>query len=174
VSGFLKLIAVLNAGVWFGAALFATAVAAPAFLSEDMLKILPRSHAGAASQVVLERYFVLQYWCGSIALVHLLAEWLYTGKAFPRLGLYLTATLLGLALLGGLWVQPRLRRLHLEMYGVRSTPQQREAAGKSIRLWHGIASGLNFVAILGLGAYALQCSRASSAPRFVSANKFRG
>jgi hypothetical protein len=171
---FLRLIGITTAAIWFGAAIFLTLAVGPAFFSPDMLKILPRSHAGAAAQLVLERYFVLQYWCGGFALAHLVLEWLYAGKPFRRWVLYLVLGLLGLALAGGIGFQPKLQRLHLEIYGVRSTPQQRDQARKSFTVWHAVAQTVNIFVTLGLYVNLLQVTAFTAPGRFLSIGKFRG
>jgi hypothetical protein len=171
---FLRVIGVTNAAIWFGSAIFFTVAAGPAFFSEEMLRILPRSHAGAAAQVVLERYFVFHQWCGGIALVHLLTEWLYASKPLARWTLYLVLALFGLGLIGGHYFQPKLQKLHLEIYGMRATEPQREQARKSFKIWHGVAQTTNLFMALGLFAYLLHVTAAGNSSRFVSANKFRG
>lgn len=139
-----------------------------------MLKILPVSHSGAAAQVLLGGYFVLHYWCGGIALVHFLLEWLYAGKSLQRWIVYLIAGILALGLFGGLLIEPKLTRLHMEIYGIRSTPQQREQASRSFRVWKGAMHMANMAAILGLWVYVLETSNALTGARFVSTGKFRG
>jgi Domain of unknown function (DUF4149) len=174
VSFFLRLIGILNAAVWFGTAVFFAVAVWPGFFSAEMLRILPRSHSGAAAQVILERYFLLQYWCGGIALGHFVFEWLYAGKPLQRWIVYWVAGLLALELFGGLIVQPSLARLHLEFYGVRSTPRQREQAGKSFPFWQEILQVSNAVVVLGLGVYLWESTNATTGARFVGAAKLRG
>jgi len=174
VLTFLRLVGVTNAAIWFGAAIFLTFGVGPAFFSPGMLQILPRSHAGAAAQVILERYFVLHYCCAGIALAHLLAEWLYAGRPLRRWVLCLLLILFALSLSGGLGLQPRLKRLHLEIYGVRSTPQQSRQAAKSFRIWHAVAQTTNLFMTFGLLAYLIQVTSSPASPRFLAAGKFRG
>jgi hypothetical protein len=171
---FLRILGVTNAAIWFGAAVFFTVAIGPAFFSNQMLSILPRSHAGAAAQIVLEYYFSMHQWCGGIAVVHLIGEWLYASKPLRRWILYLVLALFGLGLLGGQVFQPKLKKLHLEMYGLRSTEQQRTQAKKSFDLWHGVAQTTNLLMALGLFAYLLQVTSPGVPSRFAAANKFRG
>lgn len=139
-----------------------------------MLKILPRSHSGAAAQVLLDRYFIVNYWCGGIALGHLLLEWLYAGKPLQRWTPYLVTGLLAVSLFSGLSAKPRLARLHLEIYGRRSTPQQREQAGKSYGAWRRAVRFCNVVLVLGVWVHLWEISRVGTTARFVPAGKFRG
>jgi hypothetical protein len=170
---FLRLVGVLNAAVWLGASVSLACAVAPAFFSSGMLRLLGLPHAGAAQLIVTKHSFALQAICGAIALSHLVAEWLYAGKPIHRGRTYLVTVLLGLALLGGL-LQPKLQRLHLEMYGLRSTPQQRARAGGAFRSWQAAIQATNVLTILGLAIYVWQVTSVGVAPRFVSATKFRG
>ena len=174
VSFFLRFIGITNAALWFGTAIFFTAFIWPAFDTPEMAKILPASHSGAVAQVVLERYDVLQYLCGAIALSHLLAEWLYAGRALRRWTLCLLAGLLAFSLFNGQMITPRLQRLHLDTYGIRSTPQQREQGRRSARLWNGALRVSNVFVSFGLWVYIWRLNRIESPARFVSAGKFRG
>jgi hypothetical protein len=170
---FLRLIGVLNAAVWLGAAVSFSSAVGPAFFSSAMLRLLSLPHAGAAQLIVAQHAFVLQSVCGAIALSHLVAEWLYAGKPIQRWPTFLVAGLLGLALFGAL-LQPKLQRLHLEMYGVRSTPQQRARAGAALRSWQAVVQAANVFMIVGLAIYVWRVNSVGIAPRFVRATKFRG
>ena len=65
-------------------------------------------YSGAIAQILIARYFHFQLACSIVAVLHLLAEWLYLGK-FPRkLQVGLLIGLCLAALLGGGWLQPRL------------------------------------------------------------------
>ncbi len=163
----------INAAVWLGAAVALACAVAPAFSSSAMIDLLRVPHAGAAQLIVARHGYALQAVCGAIALTHLVAEWLYAGKPIQRWPTYLVTGLFVVAVAGGL-VQPKLQRLHLEMYGVRSTPQQRVRAGDAFRSWHATVQAANVLMILGLAAYVCQVTSAGIAPRFVSATKFRG
>jgi hypothetical protein len=176
----LRLIGIINAAVWFGAAVFFMLVAAPALFSPEMKTLLGRPHAGAAAQIVVDRYFILNQVCGVIALLHLVTDWLYTGKPLQRYLLGLVGGLLALGLLGGQWLEPKLKGLHREMFVAGNsftrepvTPRQKEAE-KSFKLWHGVAQGLNLIAMGGLLVYLWRATDPTHAPRFFSANKFRG
>jgi len=167
VSFFLRLTGILNAAVWFGTAVFFAAAVWPGFGSAEMLRILPPSHSGAAAQVILERYYFLQYWCGGIALAHIVLECLYAGKSLQRWSVYLVTGLLSLGFFAGLVVEPKLAGRHLEYYGVRSTPQQREQAIKSLRILRGVVQVFNFVTIAGLGVYVWEITHAGAGPRSI-------
>ena len=165
MSFYLRLLGITNAALWFGATAFVVLGAGPAFSSPAMLQILPPSHSGAAAQVLVRHFSVLQYWCGGIALVQLLVSWLYTGTTWKRWSLYLVLGLFALGLLDGQIVQPRLQRMHLELYGRLSTPQQRENAALSSRRWQRAAQASHVAGMLGVWLYLLEISRAGALPR---------
>jgi hypothetical protein len=172
VIGALRFIGILNAAVWLGAAFFFTLSVGPSFFSPEMIQVLGRPHAGAAVQVVLKRYFMFQYCCAGIAILHLLIEWLYTGRPLQKLRMAMLVSLLLLSLLGGIWFQPRLQRLHLEVHGIHSLPAQVEKARKSFGIWHGASQFFNLITLAGLLVHLWQVTHASDAPRFLNPTKF--
>jgi hypothetical protein len=172
VIAFLRFIGILNAAVWFGAALFFTFGIAPAFFTAEMKKLLGEVYSGLVAQMVLERYFVLHYCCGAIALIHQLAEWVYLGKALQRFTFGLLLTILALNLTGGLWLKPKLTELHRIKYAQNSSPTQRDEAGKSFRNWHGVSQLMNLAVLAGLGLFAWRIAMPPNGPRFVT-GKFR-
>ena len=171
---FLRWLGVVNAAVWFGSGVFFTVAVAPAFFSSEMKQLLSLPYAGAAAQIVLKRYYFLQLGCGLIAILHLLSEWLYTGKRVQRFVLLVLTVVLSLGLLGGLWLQPKLKDLYRTKYSPVSTPEQKQAAGRSFGLWHGAAQMLNVAAVLGLLIYLSQMTAPNGGTRFVPFHKFRG
>ncbi len=150
---FLRFLGTLNLAVWLGSAIFLTFAAGPAFFSTEMLSLMPRYHAGRAAQIMLSRYFVLQLVCAGIASVQLLAGWFYAGKAPGRWQSGLLAGLVGLTLLGGLWMQPKLRGLHTVMYAQNSAPADKAVAKRSFGLWHGVSQSANLLMTLGAIGY---------------------
>ena len=111
---------VLNAAVWCGSAIFLT-IGLPAIFSPELKKLLTLPGVGFAAEAVVARFFLVQYWCGAIALAHLLAEWFYCGRPVRRLNMALVLGLLAIALAGGLWVQPKMNALHEVKYFGRNT-----------------------------------------------------
>lgn len=174
MSLFLRVTGIINAAVWLGATVFFALVVWPGFASPEMARILPPLHRGAAAQVIMDRYFLIQYCCGSIALAHWLAEWLYAGHRLQRWTLSWIVGLVVLQLVSGLWVEPKLKRLNWDLYGPRSTPQQREHASKTWSLWQAVVQISNLIVMAGLSAYVWEQSTPAAAPRFVAAAKLRG
>ncbi len=173
VISILRFVGVLNASVWFGAAIFFTAAVGPAFFSPEMIQLLGKPRAGAAAQLVLSRYFTLHLCCGLVALGHLTVGWLYSGKPAER---WLLSTVTGVMILGsvgGGWLLPQMRQLHAAKYDARSTPAVRETSARSFSAWHGVSQGLNLIALVALGGYFWRIMNPPDAPFFVSANKFR-
>ena len=180
---FLRFVGVLNAAVWLGAAVFFTA-AAPALFTPQAKNLLGEAQAGIAAMMILQRYFSLQYWCGSIAIVHQLAEWVYLGRSLQRWTVGVLAAVYLLALLGGLWLQPRLQHLHEVKYGYRKVNgqylrdstqpgQQRDEAAAAFRRWHGVSMVFNLIVMGGLAFFTWRVANPVDVPRFIPASKFR-
>ena len=172
MTGFLRFVGLLNAAVWCGSAIFLV-VGLPAVFSPELKRLLTPVGVGFAAETIVARFFVLQYWCGGIALAHLLAEWLYCGRPLWRLNLGLLVVLLSLSLAGGLCAQPRMRALHLTRYYGRTSEQQLRAA-KAFAAWHTASEAANLLVIGGLVWYLWQVSREQEAPRLLNFSKIRG
>jgi hypothetical protein len=167
----LRFVGILNAAVWCGSAIFLT-VGLPAIFSPELKEKLSAPGVGFVAEAVVGRFFVLQYWCGAIALAHLAAEWLYAGRAPVRWNLGLVTGLLALALAGGLWAQPKMQSLHREKY---FGPAARQAeAGRAFALWHGASEAVNVLVIGGLILYLWRVSGPTEHQRFGSFGKIRG
>src|SRR5260221_14619327 len=126
--------------------------------------------------VVVSRYFLLHYWCGSIALLHQLAERFYLGKPLQKLNFGLLIGLCSLSLLGGLGLQPHLRKLHEIKYGRSNfySEEQKERSDQAFHLWHGDSFAVNLVVLAGLGVYLWRMANPVNGHRFVPAGvKFR-
>lgn len=174
---FLRFFGVTVAAVWFGSTVFFTFFAGPAFFTDEMKKLFPPPYNGAIAELVIGRYFILHYVCGLLALAHLGAEWMYSGKVPPRLTVWLVGCVLGLSILGGVWLQPKLKEFqqvkYADQYRRAATPQQREAAAKSFSTWHAVSQTMNLLMLLSLWAYLSRVIHTGEAPRFVSPiNKF--
>ena len=163
--GLLRFVGVGNAAMWFGASIFIFWLQ-PAFFSDEMIRLLTRPYAGAAAQIVIERYFVFHELCGVVALTHLVAEWLYMGKPLQRLTLWLLLGIFALGLVGGHSLQPKLRILHRTIYRPGSTPQQIEQAKQSFKLWHAVSQSLNFVVLVGVAVYLWRATTPGSGYRY--------
>jgi hypothetical protein len=163
---FLRGLGVLNASIWFGAAIFFTFFAGPAIFSEPLVKFLTRPGAGIVAQVLVDRYFTLSLACGLVAFGHLIGESLYLGRPFLRLSLSLLAALFALVLVGGYGIQPKLKQLHRTMY-LRDTPEpERQAAQRSFRIWHGVSQVLNLIVVGGVAVYLIRVAQPGDATRY--------
>ena len=162
----------LNAAVWCGSAIF-LAFGLPALFSPDLKSMLTPAGVGFAAESIVARYFILQYWCGGIALAHLVAEWFYCGRPLWRLNFGLLVVVISLGLAGGLWAQPKMRALHIIKYFGKTSEEQSQAA-KTFAAWHGTSEAVNLLVIGGLVWYLWRVSREEEPPRFVSFSKMRG
>ena len=177
----IRFIGILNAAIWLGAAVFVLAAQGAFFSGEVATLGLHPFWPGAMAQLILARYFNLQYICGAIAVAHLLAEWVYLGRPLHRVTLALLIGLLFIGFAGGLWLQPKLKALHLvkysmsEQYKPIALPnEQRIEAANSFRVWHGVASALNLVVLAGLMVYFWRVIHPPDNLRFVGTPQFRG
>ena len=93
------MVGILNAAVWCGSAVF-VAIGLPALFTEEMKRRLTAPGVGFAAEAVVARFFAVQICCGTIALAHLAAEWLYAGRPGRRLNVALAAGMLAVALAG--------------------------------------------------------------------------
>jgi len=173
----LRFIGLINAAIWLGAVVFFTLGASPACVSPEMETLLGAKNfpffSGAVAQLVAVRYFSVVSVTAVIALLHLVAEWLYMGRPTRKFSLALLAGLLALVLFGGFWVEPRLEKLHATRYAANTQSDQREAAAKSFRLWHAGSRVINLIMLAGLVVYVWRVANPSDAPRFISSVKFR-
>lgn len=129
-------------------------------------------YPGRVALVLFKRFFVLQYICGIIALLHLFAEKLYLGRALPRLGMALVIGIFSLALIGGVWLQPRMENFNQTRYaGVN--PEERERARHSFGLWHGVSQFANLVIIGGLLFHLIRVTRPGESDRYTTFTIFR-
>ena len=163
---------ILNAAVWCGSAVFLT-IGLPAVFSPEMKKLLSAPGVGYAAEAVVARFFLLQYWCGAIALAHLLAEWVYCGRPARRLNLALVLIMLAVALAGGLWAQPKMKAWHTVKY-FGATKELQTQAGQSFARWHAASETANLLVIVGLVLYLWRVSLSAESPRFGGLSKIRG
>ena len=173
----LRLIAILNAALWFGAGVFFTFAVGPAFFSPPMRELLGPAgfqyYAGGVAMIVLQRYFILQYVCGTLALLLLGAEAMHLGRRPARRPTALVAALLLLGLAGGLLLQPHMAELRHTMY-TAAAPADREQAKHKFGLWHGLSQAGNLLVLAGLLTHLVRVSRPPEPSRFGDLRKLRG
>ena len=154
MNGFLRFVALVNAAVWLGASLFFTFGVAQGVFSQEMRDLLQHEYyPGAVAQILFKRFFLLQYGCATIAIVLYLWESLYRGRKFERFTFGVLIGLLAVALVGGLWLQPKLKTLHQTKYNTRATETERAEAKKLFGPLHGASQGVNLLVMFGLFYY---------------------
>jgi hypothetical protein len=146
----------MNAAIWFGAATFAFLGAYPVLTTSPAVQQLLGTkffpyYSVALAQLVLARFFGFYMICSAVALLHLLAEWLYFGKYPSRLWLGLLFGLCIAGLFQAFWLQPRLAEWH------------RAGAVRQYTTWRSVSNGVNGALLCGLGLYLWRV--ASPAPR---------
>ena len=179
--GFLRFIGILNAAIWLGGAVFFSFGAGQVPFSDAMMKLVGEANypylSGAVAQLLVSKYFALHVVCGALALAHLAAEWLYLGRPARRSTLILLLVLFGFGLLGSMWLQPKMKRLHLDKYRPAPTQEDQDRAAKaakSFRIWHATSMVLNLFVLGGLGVYVWRANNPPDPTRFVSSMQFRG
>jgi hypothetical protein len=167
----------MNAAVWLGATIFFTFGAEPGCFSADMnaaLNITGDSYyPGAISQVIMSRYYHVALACAVVALLHLVAEWLYMGKPARKFSFGLLAALFVLAFIGGNAIQPALTRLNKQHYTAAQTAE-RVSAGRSFHAWDTVLKAFNILTIAGLVVHVWRVANPSDTLRFVHPVQFRG
>jgi hypothetical protein len=158
MSRLLRWIGIINASIWLGAGVFLTFCAGPALFSPVVIDAITREKAGAVAQVVLAQYFKLQYLCAAIGLVHLLLSRKSMKSGIP---LKISVVLLGLALAGGLWLQPKLHRLNKTRYEAVAESARGEASAE-FKKWHGVSQMMNLALLAGVLVQLSVLSRPSS------------
>jgi uncharacterized membrane protein YiaA len=154
VAPVLRFIGLLNAAVWLGAMVLFTAVIGPALFGPEAHQVLRAEWMpGAVAQILVERYMILQQWCAGIALIHLIFDWLYTGKLFAKSSLIILALCLAMSLAGTRLLAPRMKELHLWKYSPQSTPAQKEYAKRNFGILHGASQVTNLLALCGVLFY---------------------
>jgi len=174
VIGFLRLVGLFNAAIWFGAAVFCTFSVEPTAASQEMRDLLgPKSFpffSVAISQLLADRYLRLFLLCSMVSLLHLLGEWLYLGRNPRKFWTTFLLTLLFGGVLQSYWIEPMLRNTHRIEY---TRPQQGEAAKRSYRIWHRVSEGINIILLTGVGIYLWRVANPTDVTRFVGTPKFR-
>lgn len=177
MTGILRFIGILNAAIWLGGSVFFTFVAGQAPFSLEMKELLGPGYypyfSGAIAQIGIARFFSFQLACAIVALAHLGAEWLYQERRNRKFLLGLLATMLVFTLVADYWLLPKMQKLHRTKYAQNYSPAQREAAGRSFGLWHGISMTANLFMLGGMVIYLVQMSRPPETARFVSSSQFR-
>ena len=163
MPGFLRYLGLLNAAVWVGGSVFFSFLAGPVFFTPEVKSITPPPYNGIVAQIMLGRYFSLHLLCGVLAIVHLLLEWLYGGGAFPRRAVAVIGVLLGLALIGGKFIGPKLTVWHQQQYQFqlksedggppmikpKTYPQEvRQDAKWKFGIWHGVSQTVNLAMLI--------------------------
>lgn len=177
----IRFIGVLNAAIWLGASVFFTFAAQGTFFSAEAKATgLHPFWPGVFAQLMIGKYFQLQAICAAIALIHLLADWVYLGRALHRITAGLLVVLFLLGLIGGLVLQPRMKEFHQITYSmspaykpVQMLPERRLEAQASFRRWHGVAMGINVIVLGCLVFYFWRVVHPPDNLRFVGTAKFR-
>lgn len=154
---FLRVAGLLIAAVWLGGTAFFVAALDPLFGQAGFIRLLGPLHANEVACLAADRFHLFQVCCGIAALVHGLADWLYTGRPLERRFAVFLVVLLALGSAGRLWLVPKCRELggqaflgpQRQVQGRAYTPVQRQAA-HSLLLWNRVGLIFNGLSVLGV------------------------
>lgn len=167
----------LNAAIWLGATIFCSTAVLAALNSRDMVNLVGAKYfvqvSGALTQIIFARLFHLQIVCALLAWLHLLGEWLYLGRQPRRWRVGLLTVLFAMSLMGGLWLGPKLKRLHHAQHALNTRAEDSDGAGRSFRWWNGAFQIVNVLMIGGVTLYFWRVTQADDSPRFVRPVNFR-
>jgi hypothetical protein len=155
-------VGLFNAAVWVGGSIFFSFLAAPMFFTSEVTAFVPKPTNGLVAQAMLGRYFMLHIICGTIASLHLLIEWLYSGGGFPKRAIAIVCVLCGLALFGGKFINPRLTVWHQQKHqfqlksdGGLTVIEKTELeanvvqnAERKFAIWHGVSQIVNLAMVI--------------------------
>ena len=164
MAGFIRFLGIFNIAVWAGGSLFFSFLAGSVFFSPEVIRFTPAPYNGLVAQAMLERFFLLHYICGILAISHLLLEWFIKQSVFPKRPVSFIAILLLLALLGGKLISPKLNVWHQQKYQfqiktegnppmIEFKPYSKETiqnAKLNFSIWHGISQIVNLIMLIML------------------------
>jgi hypothetical protein len=174
--GLLRFIGLSNAALWFGTIAFQLFVSSPAMGSAEMQQLLgPKNFpffSAAISHVISARCYTLFLVCSVIALLHLGADWLYSGKHPKRASLVLVFALFLCGELQSRVLQPKLQALLLEQHrpGVRTGEPARNSLPAGV--WPALSTAVNLLLLGGLCRYLWQMAHPPEETHFVGAGSF--
>ena len=172
--GVLRFVGLLNAAVWLGAILFFTFVAGPAATSPEMQELLSSKNfpyfSVAIEGLLAPRFLSWYLACSVVALLHLVAEWLYLGRYPRRAWLALVLCLCLGGLLQAYILQPRLKQLHWLRF---ARPDLRETTDRSFRTLHRVSTSLDVTLVGCLLIYLWRVANPPESMRFLDPGKFR-
>ncbi len=163
--GLLRFTGLANAAIWLGASIFGAFVVLPAFFTPGFKAVIHEPYNGLAAQMILHRYLALHYTCGTVAILHLIAGYLYSGRPADRATAATLAMVAALGVLEGVWLEPALKSLFAAKYDPRSTPAAREEAAHRFGPLHGLSQTANLLVLAGVCFYFWKLNRPAGGSR---------
>ena len=174
--GLLRFIGLFNAAVWLGTIALQLFVSSPVMRSAQMQQLLgPKNFpffSAAIGHLISARCFTLFVVCSLIALLHLGADWLYSGKHPKRGSLALVFALFLCGEFQSHVLQPKLQALLLEQYrpGVQTGATARHPTLTGG--WPVLSTAFNLVMLAGLCRYLWQVANSPEETHFVGSTSF--
>ncbi|MGE3308613.1 MAG: hypothetical protein AB7O66_01495 [Limisphaerales bacterium] len=162
---FLRLAGLVVASIWLGGTVLFVVALDPLFGRAEVVRLLGPLYSGELGLIAIQRFQLFQVLCASVALIHTLADWLYSGRPLDRRLLALLVVLLISASLGKVWLAPKCRALNIQAHlgpnqrvlREPGTPAQRQAA-HSLAVWQGLGVILNVISMAGISLYFYHAS----------------
>lgn len=168
--GLLRFIGLFNAALWLGTIAFQLFVSWPAMGSAQMQQLLgPKNFpyfSAAIGHVISARCYTLFLLCSVIALLHLGAAWLYSGKQPNRGSLALVFALFICGELQSQVLQPKLQALLVERHRPMVRPVETTPVSASSP-WPALGTALNLFLLVGLCRYMWQVANPAEETHFV-------
>ena len=171
----MRFIGLLNAAVWLGSMVLFTAIIGPAIFGPEVRQLVGRADwmPGAIAQILVINYMVLQQWCAGIALVHLIFDWLYTGKFQAKASMIIILLCLGISFAGTELLAPQMKQLHVMKYSPQATPAQKEVAARNFKILHATSQITNLLAFCGVLFYYWRLSIGPQGGRSSAGARYR-
>lgn len=172
VIRFLRFAGMANAAVWLGAAVFLALGAEPGVFSTETLGHLkrPSYDSVVVDGILRTRFLYFSLACGGVALLHLMAEWLYLGRRVPRFSLGLVAGLIVLVLLNCGWLESHLSALHEARFKAQASRFAAQQAQQSFDRWQRASTAGDILMLGGLVLCLWRVARDDDPLRFVGSS----
>ncbi len=169
VIRFLRFVGMANAAVWLGAAVFLVLGVEPGVYSTEMLEHLKKPFYDYFSLVLdalmRTQFLYFSVVCGAVALLHLMAEWLYLGRRVPRLTLGLVLVIISLVLLNCVWLRSHISALHEARFKAQPTAVQE--IQQSFARWKRVSTATDVLTIGCLALYLWRVAREDTPLNFL-------
>jgi hypothetical protein len=173
VISFLRVVGLMNAAVWLGGSLYHLLAVGPFFSSAGIKWLIGDFYAGGVGLMAWQRFYALSYLCISVALLHLVAEWVYLGRGISRFNGGLLCLLLTFTLLGNYQMDKVVAPAYYNRTSQKVSAEERARAERTYPLWSTIWNTSTVLLELGILIFSIRTLTVVQGPRFTTQTKFR-